>query len=104
MIKRRSKPKSSSISRAKCASADGMLYIALGDGGAANDPYNIGQNLKQPLGKILRIDINKKDPGKNYAIPPDNPFANGRAEERKLPGALPETWAYGLRNVWRMAF
>jgi glucose/arabinose dehydrogenase len=76
---------------------DGMLYIALGDGGAANDPFNNGQNLKQPLGKILRIDINKKDPGKSYAIPPGNPF-----DDRK--DAIPETWAYGLRNVWRMAF
>jgi glucose/arabinose dehydrogenase len=76
---------------------DGYLYIALGDGGAANDPHNNGQNLKQPLGKILRIDINKKDAGKNYAIPPDNPFV-GRDD------AIPETWAYGLRNVWRMAF
>jgi glucose/arabinose dehydrogenase len=76
---------------------DGMLYIALGDGGAANDPFGNGQNLKQPLGKVLRIDINKKDPGKNYAIPPDNPFDD-------LKDAIPETWAYGLRNVWRMAF
>jgi glucose/arabinose dehydrogenase len=82
---------------------DGMLYIALGDGGAANDPFNNGQNLRQPLGKILRIDINKKDPGKNYAVPPDNPFA-GPPEQRQVPDALPETWAYGLRNVWRMAF
>lgn len=87
-----------------CFGPDGMLYIALGDGGAANDPFDNGQNLKSPLGKILRIDINKKDPGKKYAIPPDNPFTAGRAEERKLPGALPETWAYGLRNVWRMSF
>ncbi len=87
-----------------CFGPDGYLYIALGDGGAANDPFNNGQNLKQPLAKILRIDVNKKDHGKNYAVPPDNPFANGRAEERKLPGALPETWAYGLRNVWRMSF
>src|SRR5262249_21785858 len=34
---------------------------------------------------------------KPYAIPKDNPFV-GRAD------AAPEKWAYGLRNVWRMAF
>jgi glucose/arabinose dehydrogenase len=76
---------------------DGYLYIAVGDGGAANDPFNNAQNLKTILGTILRIDVNKKDPGKAYAIPADNPFA-GRKD------AQPEIWAYGLRNVWRMAF
>lgn len=80
-----------------CFGPDGMLYIALGDGGAANDPFDNAQNLKTPLGDILRIDINKKDSGKAYAVPPDNPFVN-KAD------ALPEIWAYGLRNVWRMAF
>lgn len=80
-----------------CFGPDGYLYIAIGDGGAANDPFNNAQNLKTPLGDILRIDINKKDPGKNYAVPPDNPFV-GKQD------ALPEIWAYGLRNVWRMAF
>jgi glucose/arabinose dehydrogenase len=76
---------------------DGYLYVALGDGGAAGDPFNNGQNLKSLLGKILRIDVDRKDPGKSYAIPKDNPFI-GR------PDARPETWAWGLRNVWRMAF
>lgn len=80
-----------------CFGPDGMLYIALGDGGAANDPFDNAQNLKTPLGDILRIDINKKEEGKNYAVPPDNPFV-GKAN------ALPEIWAYGLRNVWRMSF
>ncbi len=76
---------------------DGYLYIGLGDGGLANDPHGNGQNLKTWLGSILRIDVDHKDAGKAYAIPKDNPFV-GRKD------AQPEIWAYGVRNIWRMAF
>jgi glucose/arabinose dehydrogenase len=76
---------------------DGFLYIGLGDGGSGGDPQGNGQNLQMLLGKILRIDINGAfAPGKQYAIPPDNPFVSG--------GGLPEIWAYGLRNPWRFSF
>jgi glucose/arabinose dehydrogenase len=77
--------------------ADGYLYIAHGDGGDGGDPHENGQNLKTMLGKVLRIDVNKKSADKPYAIPADNPFI-------KNTNALPEIWAYGLRNPWRMAF
>ena len=76
---------------------EGYLYIALGDGGKANDPFENGQNLDTWLGSILRIDVDHKADGKNYAIPADNPFIN-------KPNHKPEIYAYGLRNVWRMSF
>ena len=75
---------------------DGFLYIGLGDGGSAGDPQNNGQRLNTLLGKILRIDVDA-DSGGEYAIPRDNPFARD-------PEALPEIWAFGLRNPWRFSF
>jgi quinoprotein glucose dehydrogenase len=76
---------------------DGYLYVAIGDGGPIGDPHGRGQDLSTVLGKVLRIDVDRQDPGLGYAIPADNPFV-GR------PGARGEIWALGLRNVWRMAF
>ena len=72
---------------------DGYLYIGLGDGGGAGDPFDEGQNPSGLLGSILRIDPLSAEP---YAIPPDNPFVGG--------GGAPEVWAYGLRNPWRFSF
>jgi glucose/arabinose dehydrogenase len=80
-----------------CFGPDGYLYIAVGDGGAANDPYHHGQDLSKIFGKVLRIDVDHKDKDRPYAIPKDNPFVD-------KAGARPEVWAYGLRNPWRMAF
>lgn len=74
---------------------DGYLYVGFGDGGSQGDPYGNAQNLGTWLGKILRIDVSGEGPG--YAVPEDNPFV-GQA------GALPEIWAYGLRNPWRFSF
>ncbi|HEY8057486.1 MAG TPA: PQQ-dependent sugar dehydrogenase, partial [Acidimicrobiales bacterium] len=75
---------------------DGLLYIGLGDGGAAGDPLEAGQDRGQLLGSILRIDPNGVD-GSAYAIPNDNPFVD---EE----GARPEVWLKGVRNPWRFSF
>ena len=69
---------------------DGYLYIAVGDGEFDDE----AQNPQTALGTIIRIDVDDGDP---YAIPTDNPFADG--EE-----GLPEVWAYGLRNPWRFSF
>jgi glucose/arabinose dehydrogenase len=91
---------------------DGMLYISMGDGGGADDrdgqdflgtPMvghgNCGnaQNLGNPLGKILRIDVDGHSPGKSYGIPSGNPFVS-------TPGAVQEIYAHGLRNPYRFSF
>ena len=75
---------------------DGLLYVALGDGGGANDPGENAENLASPLGKLLRVDPRPTDTAP-YRVPADNPFVS-------TPGARPEIYAYGLRNPWRFSF
>ena len=74
---------------------DGYLYLALGDGGGADDTAvghtpatGNAQDITKLLGKIIRIDVDTPpEVGKMYAIPPDNPFiATPEAE-------LPEIYA-----------
>lgn len=77
--------------------ADGMLLIALGDGGGGGDPQGNGQDLRALLGKILRIDVNGTSGDRPYAIPADNPYADG-GDNR-----APEIWLSGMRNPWRMS-
>lgn len=74
---------------------DGYLYIAVGDGGTGGDT---AQDLTDLLGSILRIDVDDAEDGKNYAIPPGNPFAGNASGFRE------EIFAYGFRNPWRFGF
>ncbi|MCB9835295.1 MAG: PQQ-dependent sugar dehydrogenase [Phycisphaera sp.] len=74
---------------------DGYLYIGTGDGGSSNDPGNRASQLTFLLGKLLRIDVS--DDQVPYTVPADNPFVG-------VSSALPEIWAYGLRNPWRTSF
>lgn len=90
---------------------DGLLYVATGDGGAANDTAGAGnnaQNLGLLLGKMLRIDVGgygpnddaddfPADANANYRIPAGNPFLG-------VASVRPEIWSYGLRNPWRPSF
>ncbi|MCH2200537.1 MAG: PQQ-dependent sugar dehydrogenase [Fuerstiella sp.] len=75
---------------------DGMLYISSGDGSGPNPPdgRTAAQDVSNLFGCVLRIDVRKKEDGRNYTVPPDNPFVD-------LEGARPEIWAYGLRNPWK---
>jgi glucose/arabinose dehydrogenase len=75
---------------------DGLLYLGVGDGGSAGDPENNAQNVQTILGSILRIkpDINNEA---GYTIPDGN-------LQDFVPGALPEIFAYGVRNPWKFTF
>ncbi len=89
---------------------DGFLYIGLGDGGAADDPFNSGQSVSTLLAKMLRIDVNGRQkigraPNQRelaYSIPNDNPFV--KEPEMGDRGAHKEIYALGLRNPWRFSF
>ncbi len=71
---------------------DGYLYMSIGDGmRASRTTAYYKDNL---VGKILRIDVSGELP---YTVPQDNPFV-GEVD------AMPEIWAYGLRNPWRFSF
>jgi glucose/arabinose dehydrogenase len=93
---------------------NGYLYIPTGDGGGINDdgtghtPAGVGETggnaqdiTDNPLGKILRIDVNSDDfPGdanRNYHIPADNPYAGATTGDDEI-------WARGMRNPFRDSF
>lgn len=73
---------------------DGYLYSAQGD---RDQGVNGGQLMSEMWGKVIRIDVDRKDPGLEYAIPADNPF-KGKS------GVRPEIWAAGFRVPYRFSF
>ena len=76
----------------------GLLYVGVADGGSGGDPLRMAQNMGSPFGKILRIDpLGTSGANKKYGVPTGNPFAG-------TPGALPEIYAYGVRNPQRFAW
>jgi glucose/arabinose dehydrogenase len=82
----------------------GLLYIGVADGGSGGDPMRLAQNLGSAFGKVLRIDPagpvlpdRPASGNKKYGIPSSNPFV-------KTTGALPEIYAYGLRNPQRFTW
>ncbi|MBD0348499.1 MAG: PQQ-dependent sugar dehydrogenase [Thermoleophilia bacterium] len=58
---------------------DGALYVGMGDGGGAGDPGNRAQSPRSLLGKLVRIDVDRR-------------------------GAPRRVVALGLRNPWRFSF
>src|SRR5690606_36388080 len=83
--------------------ADGLLLVALGDGGNADDQGaghvegGNGQSLANPLGAILRLDpLGTDSANGQYGIPPTNPFF-GRTDVAQ------EIYAYGFRNPFRIS-
>lgn len=86
----------------------GHLCLGLGDGGLRNDPDGNGQNLGTWLGSILRIDVDRREHGRPYGIPIDNPFREAPVREANFAaqetGPRPEIYAYGFRNPWQISF
>jgi glucose/arabinose dehydrogenase len=76
----------------------GLLYIGIGDGGSGGDPLTLAQSLGSAFGKMFRIDpLGANSRNGKYGIPAANPFV-------KAPGALPEIFAYGIRNTQRFGW
>jgi len=75
--------------------ADGMLYIAIGEGAPSTSGGGAPQQLTRLQGKVLRIDVS----GSPYTIPPDNPLVTSTT-----PGVRKEIWALGVRDPVRMDF
>jgi uncharacterized repeat protein (TIGR03806 family) len=82
---------------AVCFDDAGLLYVTSGDGTSDSDTDLTGQRTDLLLAKVLRIDVDNPDAGKGYSVPKDNPFVGKK-------DFVPEMWAMGLRNPWRMTF
>jgi uncharacterized repeat protein (TIGR03806 family) len=82
---------------AVCFGGDGTMFLTSGDGTSDSDTNLTGQRTDLMLAKVLHIDVDHPADGKEYSVPKDNPFVNDKR-------FVPETWAYGLRNPWRMSY
>ena len=80
---------------AVCFGTDGMMYVTSGDGTSDSDTDEMGQSTDTMLSKLLRIDVDRPAAGKPYSVPKDNPYVGDKR-------FLPEVWAYGFRNPWRV--
>ncbi len=85
---------------AAAGSADfGLLYVGNGDGGSGGDPNGHSQDLSSGFGKVLRLDpLGRNSRNGKYGIPASNPFVRNGAS------ALPEIFAYGVRNPQQFAW
>lgn len=86
---------------------DGMMYVGSGDGTSDSDTDRSGQDLTSLRAKILRIDVDHPDEdvpldGRHYSVPKDNPIHDADSPIASVRGARPETYAYGLRQPWRI--
>ncbi|MGE0784209.1 MAG: sorbosone dehydrogenase family protein [Sandaracinaceae bacterium] len=70
---------------------DGYLYGSIGDGASLYEPMPDAQNRDNPLGSIVRFDVDA--PATGY-VAPGGPFTDGDLH----------VYAYGLRNPWRWSF
>jgi len=86
-------------STARPGAADyGLLFMGIADGGSGGDPMALAQNLGSAFGKVFRIDpLGRNGRGGKYGIPAANPFVS-------TAGALPEIFAYGVRNTQRFGW
>lgn len=85
---------------------EGLLYVTIGDGSAMIDPAversGGAASLRSLRGKIVRIDmLPTADRAPPYVVPADNPFAAATTTDAD---ALPEIWAFGFRNPWKLTF
>jgi glucose/arabinose dehydrogenase len=101
---------------------DGYLYVALGDGGGANDtgplhpPLGNAQDVSTVLGAILRLDVDAEQEAdarfeRAFGVPGDNPFVAEEVDleeydEIEWSAERPHEaiWAWGLRNPYRFSF
>lgn len=89
--------------------SEGWLYVGLGDGGAGGDPQNRAQNLRTPLGKLVRLNVTPQGLGavetQSQSAPDGSGDGSGEGAPDPWRATVPwEVVALGLRNPWRFSF